>query len=83
MLVDSVARLTGADAACSLYALFVDRPPAPPPGLQAASERGHLGQVPQSTDPAERPVYGRLETYRRTEPKGGNDEHQGRNTAGA
>jgi hypothetical protein len=52
--------------------------PSPDPGT-----RGHLGQVLQSTDPAERPVYGRLETYRRTEPKGGNDEHQGRNTAGA
>ena len=63
MLVDSVARLTGADAACSLYALFVDRPLAPPSGLQAASERGHLNQVLQSTDPPERPVYGPLETY--------------------
>jgi len=60
-----------------------DRPLAPQPSRQADRERGHLGRVPQSTDPAERPVYGRLETYRRTEPKGGNDEHQGRNTAGA
>jgi hypothetical protein len=38
---------------------------------QAGREPGHLGQVPQSTDPAERPIYGRLDTYRRTEPKGG------------
>jgi hypothetical protein len=54
-------------------------PQLSPPTL---GERGHLGQVPQSTDPAERPVYGRVETYRMTEPRGGNDEHQGRNTAG-
>ena len=55
----------------------------PKPACQADRERGHVGQVLQSTDPAERPVYGRFETYRRTEPKGGNDERQGRNTAGA
>jgi hypothetical protein len=52
-------------------------------GRRADRERGHVGQVPQSTDPAERPIYGRLETYSWTEPKGGDDEHQGRNTAGA
>ena len=66
----------------------VSRPPTPGLASQPSPPtprgvRGHLGQVPQSTDPAERPVYGRLETYRRIEPKGGNDEHQGRNTAGA
>jgi hypothetical protein len=43
------------------------------PDLRIARRAGyasHLGKVPQSTDPAERPVYGHLETYRRTEPKG-------------
>jgi hypothetical protein len=68
----------------------IDPVSGPPPGLAPQPSpptprgvRGHFGQVPQSTDPAERPIYGRLETYSRTEPKGGDDEHQSRNTAGA
>jgi hypothetical protein len=56
---------------------------APRPSRRLWGERGHLGPVSQSTNPAERPVYGRLETYRRTEPRGGNDEHKGWNTAGS